>query len=115
MHNKDYYLLLSLRETIDKIFRFSSGYKNAEELYQNDRDFDATMMNFIVIGEVVGKLSDDLKAETSSIDWLKIYSFRNILAHHYFGINVDIVWQIINIDLPKLKKDIDRLIDREVI
>lgn len=88
-------------------------HTTVEELYLNDRDFDATMMNFIVMGEVVGKLSDDLKAETSSIDWPKIYSFRNILAHHYFGINVDIVWQIICNDLPKLKDDIDLLLDKK--
>lgn len=57
MHRNDYYLLLSLKETIGKIFRYCSDYNSAEELYQNDRDFDATMMNFIVIGEVSGKLS----------------------------------------------------------
>jgi uncharacterized protein with HEPN domain len=34
-----------------------------------------------------------------------------ILAHHYFGINVDIVWQIISIDLPKLKIDLENLVN----
>lgn len=111
MLKSDYYLLLSLQETLNKISRYCSHYKSAEELYQNDRDFDATMMNFIVIGEVVGKLSKELKAETPQIDWPKIYTFRNILAHHYFGINVDIVWQIISNDLPKLKEDITRILD----
>jgi uncharacterized protein with HEPN domain len=56
MHNKDYYILLSMLETIEKIIRYTSNYNSAEELYQNDRDFDAAMMNFIIIGEEVGKL-----------------------------------------------------------
>jgi uncharacterized protein with HEPN domain len=111
MHRKDYYLLISLHETIVKIIRYSSGYQSADELYHNDRDFDATMMNFIVIGEVVGNLSDDLKSQIPDIDWLRIYSFRNILAHHYFGINVDIVWQIIQNDIPKLKETIDKILE----
>ena len=97
-------------ETIEKIIRYTSNYHTAEELYQNDRDFDAAMMNFIVIGEEVGKLTFDLKATNKQINWEKIYSLRNIIAHHYFGINVDIVWQIITIDLPKLKVDLNLLL-----
>ncbi|MEI7831463.1 MAG: HepT-like ribonuclease domain-containing protein [Prolixibacteraceae bacterium] len=110
MLNKDYYILLSMLETIEKIIRYTSNYHTAEELYQNDRDFDAAMMNFIVIGEEVGKLTVDLKTTNKQINWEKIYSFRNIIAHHYFGINVDIVWQIITIDLPKLKVDLNLLL-----
>jgi uncharacterized protein with HEPN domain len=110
MHNKDYYILLSMLETIGKILKYTSGYNAAEELYENDRDFDAAMMNFIVIGELVGKLTDEIKLKNVHIEWQKIYSFRNILAHHYFGINVDMVWQIIQIDLPKLKEDLNKLL-----
>jgi len=110
MLNKDYYILLSMLDTIGKILRYTSTYHSAEELYQNDRDFDAAMMNFIVLGEEVGKLSDQIRLQNSQINWQKIYGFRNIVAHHYFGINVDIVWQIICNDLSKLKKDIEKLL-----
>lgn len=112
MLNKDYYILLSMLETVEKIIRYTSNYHSAEELYQNDRDFDAAMMNFIVIGEEVGKLTDELKSKNEQIDWQKIYSLRNIIAHHYFGINVDIVWQIITTDLPKLKDDLTILLNK---
>ncbi len=112
MLNKDYYLLLSMLETIEKIIRYTSMYHSADELYQNERDFDASMMNFIVIGEEVGKLTDEIKLKNEQINWQKIYSLRNIIAHHYFGINVDIVWQIISIDLPKLKDDLNILLNK---
>ena len=111
MLNKDYYIILSMLETIEKIMRYTAGYHSAEELYQNDRDYDASMMNFIVIGEAVEKLTDELKEKNGQIDWQKIYTLRNILAHHYFGINVDIVWQIICNDLPKLKDDLNKLLN----
>ena len=110
MLNKDYYILLSMLDTIAKIIRYTSAYQSAEELYQNDRDFDASMMNFVVIGEEVGKLSDQIRSQNSQINWQKIYGFRNIIAHHYFGINVEIVWQIIRNDLPILKEDLEKLI-----
>lgn len=72
MHSKDYYILLSLIETIDKILTYTSDYATAEELYENNRDFDAAMLNFIVISENVGKLSDELKSDNEQIDWQKI-------------------------------------------
>lgn len=67
MLNKDYYLLLSMLETIEKIIRYTSMYHSADELYQNERDFDASMMNFIVIGEEVGKLTNATKPKSSFI------------------------------------------------
>ncbi len=111
MLKKDYYIILSMIENIEKIARYTSAYKSADELYQNDRDFDAAMMNFIVIGEDVGKLADEFKAKNDQVDWQKIYALRNIIAHHYFGINVDIIWQIICLDLPKLKDDLNKLLN----
>lgn len=110
MLNKDYYLLLSIQETLQKIIKYSSAYLNAEDFYENDRDFDATMMNFIVLGEEVGKLSDEFKQRHDQINWEKIYGLRNIIAHHYFGINVDLIWQIVENDIPKLNEQIKPLI-----
>ena len=112
MLNRDYYILLSMLETIEKISRYTVGYQSAEDLYKNDRDFDAVMMNFIVIGEESGKLSEEIKSENTHINWSKIYGLRNIIAHHYFGINVDIVWQIIRNDLPKLNEELSRLVNK---
>ena len=111
MLNKDYYILLSLLDTIAKIEKYTSGYNSAEELYENDRDFDAAMMNFIVLGETTGKLSDEFRQKNSQINWNKIYGLRNIIAHHYFGINVDIIWQILKTELPVFKNQIQKLIN----
>jgi uncharacterized protein with HEPN domain len=111
MLNKDYYLLLSIFETIEKILLFSKDYNSAEDFYKSQRDFDAVMMNFIVLGESVGKLSDHFTNSNQQIEWQKIYGFRNIVAHHYFGINVDTVWQIIQENLPELKENIHQIID----
>ncbi len=106
MYNKDYYIILSMVESINKVFRYTYNYKTAEEFFNNSRDFDATMMNFIILGENVNKLSDATKEKYQNIDWNKVYGLRNIIAHHYFGINVDIVWEIIQNDLLKLNQNL---------
>lgn len=110
MLNKDYYILLSVSDTLEKIQKYTAPYSNTEDFYENDRDFDATMMNFIVLGESVGKLSEDFKLKNEYINWSKIYGLRNIIAHHYFGINADLVWQIIQNDLPIFSEQIKQLL-----
>lgn len=110
MHNNDYYILLSALDAVDKILRYTVVYQNAEEFYENDRDFDAAMMNFVVLGEIVGKLSDGFKFRNNQINWIKIYGLRNIIAHHYFGINVDLIWQIIQNELPIFSNQLNDLL-----
>lgn len=70
------------------------------------------MMNFVVIGEMVDKLSNDFKRDHAYIEWIKIKGFRNIVAHDYFGIDAEEVWQIIKNKIPDLKSEIQKLIEK---
>jgi uncharacterized protein with HEPN domain len=106
MLTKDQHCLESILEAIDKILEYTSGFKNADEFNDDYRNFDATMMNFVVIGEMIDKLSEDFKDSHPAIEWQKIKGFRNIVAHDYFGIDAEEVWQIIKNKIPNLKEDI---------
>lgn len=114
MHNishRDFACLLSILDSIKKIELYSNRFITADDFYADTLSFDATMMNFIVIGEMVEKLSDSFVGNTSkNIDWYKVKGFRNIIAHNYFGIDAEEVWQIIHNSLPKLKATIELLI-----
>lgn len=102
-HN-DFSCIVNILDAIEKIQKYTQDIKNADEFYTNTIVFDATMMNFIVIGEMATKLSENsLKETESKIEWFKIKGFRNIIAHNYFGIDAEDVWQIINRNLPELK------------
>jgi len=111
MLTKDQHCLESIIEATDRIIEYTSGIKSADDFNDDYRNFDATMMNFVVIGEMVDKLSDDYKKEHPKIEWIKIKGFRNIVAHDYFGIDAEEVWQIIKNKIPALKSDIQHLID----
>jgi uncharacterized protein with HEPN domain len=108
MHIKDRNKLESILEAIQKIEEYTSQFKNADELNENNLAFDAVMMNFVMIGEMVVKLSNDFKAQFSEIEWHKIKGLRNIAAHDYFGIDAEEVWQIIQKYLPDLKEFIQK-------
>ena len=103
---KDQHCIESILEAIDKILEYTSGFDNADEFNEDYRNFDATMMNFVVIGEMIEKLSEDFKNTNPAIEWQKIKGFRNIVAHDYFGIDAEEVWQIIKNKIPQLKEDI---------
>lgn len=102
--------LLTIIEAIDKIERYTESYKRADEFYHEERDFDATMMQFVVIGEMISKLDENFKEKHSSIPWQKIKDFRNLVAHNYFGIDADEIWEIILNKIKPLKKDIENII-----
>ena len=108
---KDYSCLLNMLDAIDKIKQNSSPFTTADDFFCNTQAFDASLMNFIVIGEMVEKLSEDLiTASSTEIDWFKIKSFRNILVHNYFGIDAEEVWQIIHNNLPKFETQLKKLL-----
>jgi uncharacterized protein with HEPN domain len=109
MLSKDTYCLDTIIEAIERIKEYTAPFGTADEFNIDHRNFDATMMNFIVIGEMVEKLSEDFKVQHNHIEWIRIKGFRNIVAHDYFGIDAEEVWQIIKDKLPILKSDIEAL------
>ena len=111
MYKNDEFNLIAILEAIEKIGEFTSAYNSADEFNENEKSFDASIMNFIVIGEMVSKLSREFKSETTQVQWSKIKDFRNLVAHNYFGIDADEVWQIIRNKLPELKKEIKKLLN----
>ena len=109
---KDYFCLLNMLDCIDKIKQYSLPFTSADSFWEMNQAFDASLMNFIIIGEMVEKLSDELiEASKDKIDWFKIKGFRNILAHNYFGVDAEEVWQIIHNSLPKLEKQLMEFIN----
>jgi len=75
--------------------------------FKNDRmRVDAVVRNFEIIGEAVKNLSDELKAQYPATDWKAIAGFRDTLIHGYFGIDLEILWDIIEHKIPVLQGQI---------
>lgn len=72
--------------------------------------YSAVIREFEIIGEAVGKLSEQLKGEYPEIPWQDIKDFRNLLAHEYFGVDLEIVWNTIRDDLPALLDAIQKIV-----
>lgn len=103
---RDVLIIRQMVEIVDKIILYSNDFNSAECFVEDVRSYDATLMNFIALGELVNKLTEDFRNIHSHIDWRKIYAFRNIIAHDYFGTDEEEVWQIIRKHIPKLREDL---------
>ncbi|MDN5377202.1 MAG: hypothetical protein PWQ42_498 [Sulfurospirillum sp.] len=96
----------AILEAIKKIETYSQEFENAEDFYHHELKFDATMMQFVIIGEMIVKIDEEFKAQYSQIPWQEIKDFRNLVAHNYFGIDSFEVWSIIKEHLPTFKNQI---------
>lgn len=110
MLSKDKQILQNIYESIDKIVFYIKDIKDADSFFDDQKTFDAVLMNFINIGEMVNKLSNKFKEQHSEIDWYKIKAFRNLVAHDYFGVDAEEVWQRIQNHLPELRLNIKTLL-----
>lgn len=72
--------------------------------------YSAVIREFEIIGEAVGKLSDNLKSGYPEISWQDVKDFRNLLAHEYFGVDLEIVWNTIRDDLPMLMDAVQKIV-----
>ena len=96
--------------SIDKITLYASTSQTADDFYHDTKSFDACMIHFINIGEMIERLSSDFKTSNNDIPWQEIKDFRNLVAHNYFGIDADEIWDIIQNHLPMLKSNIQVLL-----
>ena len=67
----------------------------------------------MIIGEAVSRLSEDFKKENSQINWRQVKDFRNVIVHDYFGIDNNIVWDIIQFNLSDLLNDANSVLNEE--
>jgi uncharacterized protein with HEPN domain len=109
MLSKDEAICLNMLEAVNKIQEISKDFSSCEDFAKDYIRFDATMMNFVVIGEMANKLSDSFKDEHQDIEWRRTADLRNIIAHDYFGIDDKEIWQIIKNKLPELKKYLEKV------
>ena len=109
MPKRDDHLLISdILDSGAKILRYTEGY-TYESFIEDERTVDAVIRNFEIIGEASRNVSSYFRLQHSSIPWPKLVGYRNLLIHEYFGINMKVVWNIIQEDLPTLLKEIDTI------
>lgn len=101
-------LLDDICEALDRIEQYISGM--SFDVFSKDRkSVDAVVRNLEIIGEASNRLPADFKDSHSQIEWHKVVGLRHRIVHEYFGIDLQIVWQILQKDLPSLRQAISQI------
>ena len=105
----DAVLVEDILEAIDKIDKYVLDIDKGQ-FEQDDMRIDAVVRNLEIIGEAANRISKELKEKHSYIDWVQIRGLRNRIVHEYFGVSTNLVWTIVQKDLPVLRSYLIKLI-----
>jgi uncharacterized protein with HEPN domain len=86
-----------------KIHRFTS-MMDLEQFKADDRTHDAVIRNLEIIGEAARNVPPEIQKQYPTVEWRAVSAFRNILAHEYFAIQDEIVWDIVCNKIPQLQQ-----------
>lgn len=97
--------LLHIIDSIAEIEKYTSEV-TFEIFVQNSMMRFASVKQIEIIGEAANYITEETKSKFTDIQWRQIVGLRHILVHEYFGIDNNLVWQIITSDIPKLKEGV---------
>ncbi|MES1245595.1 MAG: DUF86 domain-containing protein [Acidobacteriota bacterium] len=101
--------VLDILEAIERIEKYALGGR--EEFETNELVQVWTLHHLQVLGEAVNVLRPELRQSHPEIPWDSIVGMRNVLVHKYFEIDTDIIWTVIERELPELKARFQSILD----
>ncbi len=105
--DSDRVLLTHIAECIDRVRGYTRGERGV--FFGSLMVQDAVMRNLQTLAESSQRLSDALKDSEPTIPWREIAGFRNVLTHGYLAVDAEVVWSVVEQDLPKLASAVVRL------
>ena len=94
------------------IIEYVSGL-DFDTFREDKRTQDAIIRNLEILGEAVKNVSDKTKEQHPEVEWHEIARTRDKLIHSYFGVDLDIVWEISSYDIPRLERKITGILESE--
>jgi uncharacterized protein with HEPN domain len=101
--------LIHIAECIERIERYTAPGHGA--FLSDTMIQDAVLRNLHTLSESTQRLSGALKDQHPEVDWTSIAAFRNVVVHDYLGIDLPRIWDIVERDLPTLKRVIDVILE----
>jgi uncharacterized protein with HEPN domain len=95
-------------EAIEKIERYVAGL-DRDAFLNDEKTIDSVVRNLEIIGEAANRLPENFRTQHSEIEWRKIIGLRNRVVHGYFSIDIEIVWEILQKDLPSFKSKLSSI------
>jgi len=104
--------LEDIAKSCTKVLRFIQGMA-FEEFLEDERTYDAVLLNLQVIGEAVKNTPLSIRERFPETEWRKISGLRDLVAHTYFQIDPEIIWDIVQNKVAPLQVQIQQLLESE--
>jgi uncharacterized protein with HEPN domain len=101
-------LVEDMLEAVDRIQTYTRSIDLAAFM-DDDMKVDAVLRNLQVLGEAAGRVPAEVRGLFPEIEWSRIVRSRHIVVHHYFGVDHEIIWRIIEVHLPPLREQLFRM------
>lgn len=109
--SRDYRLYLEdILESCGKTLRYIQGL-NFEQFVRDDKTYDAVIRNLEIIGEAAKGVAEEIRKHHPDVEWRKISGMRDVVAHAYFGVNDEIVWDVLENKIPVVQKQISEILN----
>lgn len=105
-------LLEDTEKSCSKIIRYTEGLSR-DQVFVDELRFDGVLLNLQIIGEAVKQLPLDLRNRYPEVAWREIAGLRDFVAHAYFALDLEILWDAIRRDVPALLVRIREVISKE--
>lgn len=107
---RDYKVYLEdMADACEKIQRYAEGV-SFEHFASDQKTIDAVVRNLEILGEAAKQVPDFIRRANSQVDWNRLAGLRDILIHQYFGVDLVIIWDIVQNKLPILRAQINQIL-----
>ena len=104
--------LMDMLISCERIMKYTEDL-SYERFRGNDMIIDAVVRNIEILGEASKNISEKLKKKYPEVEWREISRTRDKIIHSYFGVDLSIVWDIVTVDIPSLRKKLERIAKEE--
>jgi len=111
--SRDYRLFLDdIKQCAEKVMCYTRAM-SLQVFLHDDRTFDAVLRNLEIIGEAAKNIPEEVRLRHPHVQWQRLVGLRNVVAHKYFGMDEEILWDIIQNHVPRLLEQFQQIIAEE--
>ncbi len=108
---RDYRVFLDdILEASGKVLGYTAGF-SYEQFAADQKTVEAVVWNLQIIGEATKNIPEEIRSHYPEVPWRDMAGLRDIIVHQYFGIKLDVIWKIIQNDLPRVRDSVQRILE----
>lgn len=103
--------LEDLKQAMARIRQYTASL-TYDEFIKDEKTTDAVLRNLEVIGEAARNIPEELRGRYPDVEWHRMIGLRNIISHEYFGVDMQIIWEVATRNVAETEPLVADMLDR---